>query len=377
MASNVCVLTTAHGFLDVRAYFTQVRTLASGGYYVRYIAKDVSGDNDSTLVPNVERCPIKPYSSRLLRMFLGSIHAFILALQSKASIYHFHDPELIPVCIVLKLLNGKRVIYDVHELVESQILSKKWIPYLFLRRVIAAVYSIVEKIGMYFFDKVILAEDDYLNFYKKKYFDLRKFEIIHNYPIASLAAPVLSPKKENNPKVLIYAGALAEERGIADIVRAVELISEPIELWLVGTWADENFHKYCESLPGYSKVRYLGFLPLDEVYRLISRADIGLSMLHPIGNYLTSYPTKVFDYMLHSKPAVMSNFPLWKSVFNGAVLFAIPQNPEDIALKIQTLLNNAPLRSELGETGRNLIETKYSWEKEGLRLLQLYKSLET
>jgi len=50
------------------------------------------------------------------------------AKEINADIYHFHDPELMIVGYLLSKVQGKRVIYDVHEDVPRQIMSKTWIP---------------------------------------------------------------------------------------------------------------------------------------------------------------------------------------------------------------------------------------------------------
>jgi hypothetical protein len=51
----------------------------------------------------------------------------VAGLRRNGTVYHFHDPELIPAGLALRLL-GKRVIYDAHEDLPRDILFKNWIP---------------------------------------------------------------------------------------------------------------------------------------------------------------------------------------------------------------------------------------------------------
>ena len=74
-------------------------------------------------------------------------------------------------------------------------------------------------------------------------------------------------------------------------------------------------------------------------------------------------------------PVVMSNFSYWKKLFKSCALFVDPENPEDIAKKIDYLLFSKEMRVKLGKEGRRLVESEYCWEIESKKLLYLYKSL--
>jgi glycosyltransferase involved in cell wall biosynthesis len=97
-----------------------------------------------------------------------------------------------------------------------------------------------------------------------------------------------------------------------------------------------------------------------------------VATLHPQHNYLTNLPVKAFEYMTCSLPVVMSDFPYWREVFEGAALFVDPQRPEAIAAAIRHLLDHPDEARRLGERGRMMVEEKYSWEAESVKLLALY-----
>lgn len=53
-------------------------------------------------------------------------------------------------------------------------------------------------------------------------------------------------------------------------------------------------------------------MSMDQVYPYIKAADIGIALLYPAKNYVTSLPVKAFEYMACQKPIIMSNFDYWK-----------------------------------------------------------------
>ena len=89
------------------------------------------------------------------------------AVKLNRKIYHFHDPELIVVGLILKIMFRKKVIYDIHELYRDALLHKNYLPKLFAK-VFSIVYILIENISIHFFDYIVLAEEGYVPYYQNK-----------------------------------------------------------------------------------------------------------------------------------------------------------------------------------------------------------------
>jgi len=368
---KVCHITTVHPPFDVRIFHKECKTLAKAGYEVYLIAQH---DKEET-VDGVHIIPIPNTRNRFQRILLLPIRALNIALNLKADVYHFHDPELLPMGILLKLLSRKKVIYDVHEDYSKQILSKPYIPRI-LRKSIAYVVKTLEYISSLFFDGIITATDDILrNFsYHKKAICVKNFPIIEN-----IQSIIKIDNDEKNFFNLIYVGGIAEKRGIIQMVEALDLVAsnKKVKLVLCGEFDPPDLEVKVRSLKGFEKVEYLGWVDHKKIPELFIKADVGIVCLHPILNFITGLPIKLFEYMLAGLPVIASNFPLWKEIVEGnnCGICVNPLDPKDIAEAIKYLIEHPDEARKMGENGRKAVLEKYNWEKEGEKLLDLYKGI--
>ena len=362
---KVCVFSSVHPPFDTRIFHKEAKILVQEGYDVTLVAQH----NENEIVDGVKIIALPKPRNRFMRIFGLTWRIFYLALNQKADIYHFHDPELIIVGIILKVL-GKKVIYDVHEDVSKQILNKDWIGNKYIRKFVAFVFGLIEKIGAFTFDVILTVTSDIA-----KKFPKNKTIILRNFPILKLIDNAVPADYKKNKAIIIYAGGLARIRGIKEIIQAMEHIGDKAELWLLGKWKDEKYKKECENLKGWKYTKYLGLVSLREVYQYIKVADIGISMLFPVKNYLTSLPIKVFEYMACSLPVVMSDFPYWQKTFDECALFVNPYNSKDIAEKILYFLDSPDIAKKYAYSGREMIKNRYNWETESKKLLKVYEDL--
>ena len=368
---KIAHITTVHSPFDVRIFHKECRTLTKEGYKVYLIAQH---DKEET-VEGVNIIPIPKIKNRVERTTLLPIVALIKALKLRVEIYHFHDPELLPVGVLLKILTGKKVIYDVHEDYSKQILSKHYIPEIF-RESIAYIVNMLEHFSSLFFDGIVTATDDILtNFsYHKNAISVKNFPAIEDMPSVK--------RIDNNRKDtinLIYTGGITETRGIVRMVEALEFVesNKQVRLILCGKFDPPDLEPRVRSLKGFEKVQYLGWVDFRNILEFLTKSDIGMVCLHPILNYLTSLPIKLFEYMLAGLPVIASNFPLWKEIVEGnnCGICVDPLDPKEIAKAIKYLIDHPDEARQMGENGRKAVLEEYNWEKEGEKLIELYEKL--
>jgi glycosyltransferase involved in cell wall biosynthesis len=203
--------------------------------------------------------------------------------------------------------------------------------------------------------------------------------VVHNYPDLKMLLNLSSPTREVNEKVLVYVGGISKLRGAIEMVRALEHLNPAwnVRLDLIGKFEPPELEEELQALPGYWRVRFLGWLPWELAWERAQAAFAGLVLFHPAPNHTNSLPNKLFEYMAAGLPVVASNFPLWKEIVEGnrCGITVDPLDSKAIAQAIEYLLAHPEEALQMGENGRRAVEEKYNWEAESKKLLGVYSKL--
>ena len=192
-------LTSVHTISDPRIFHKQCRSLAERGHDVALIAcHDRAEIIDGVRIVPIDRPQRSPgpHDAGRLR---GLYRA---AVREHADLYHFHDPELLWVGVLLRL-RGRRVVYDVHEDVPKQIMSKHWIP----RRCAAArlqgLRRSSSRLGARIVDGIVAATPSIA-----RKFPAGKTVVVQNFPEASFArADGPAPRSGSGRRVRLHRRA--------------------------------------------------------------------------------------------------------------------------------------------------------------------------
>jgi glycosyltransferase involved in cell wall biosynthesis len=365
---RVAHLTSVHAIDDTRIFFRECRTLAAAGFGVTWIGQCAASHE----VSGVRILGVPVARSRLRRMTVTIWDVLIGALRSGARICHFHDPELIPAGLVLKLL-GRKVIYDVHEDYPRKMLAKEWI-HPIVKRPIAAGVSVLEAVAGRLFDGVVAATPTIaVRFPPTKTIMLRNFPSLEDFPTTSL------PLYTERPLQVCYVGRLNRLRGLFDMIDAVGQVRGGAAQCLLIAGVFDYAHDEPESRarPGWRRVGYLGWLDRPAVTRLVSNVRAGLVMLHPDPCYIDAYPIKMFEYMAAGLPVVASDFPVYREILdNGRCgLLIPPADPSALSRAIEWIFGHPDEAQAMGECGRRRVEMLYTWQAEWGKLVTLYRQL--
>jgi len=367
-AHRVCHVTTVHRAEDVRIYHKEALSLAKAGYDVTVIAPE----DKSSRLESVNWLRLRRPSGRFDRFLRLGIEAYNTALRLGAEVVHLHDPELLFIGWLLKQ-RGRKVVWDAHEDLPKQILSKEWIPIL-LRKPIAWVANKLERGIARSFDAVVAATPDIA-----RLFSATQVTVVQNFPILSqlnTPNPVIYSER---PNTFIYVGGISEIRGAREMVRAMEIAGERwgARLLLAGRFTPEGLKEELMELPGWKYVDYLGWLDRKEVAKTLGNVRAGMVLFHPKPNHIKAQPNKLFEYMAAGLPVIASEFPLWREIVASSQsgLLVDPLNPEAIAEAIGWLLGDPRKAEEMGNRGRQAVFEKYNWDREKEKLLALYGEL--
>ncbi|MFQ6126910.1 MAG: glycosyltransferase family 4 protein, partial [Candidatus Heimdallarchaeota archaeon] len=176
----------------------------------------------------------------------------------------------------------------------------------------------------------------------------------------------------SNSNYILYFGRLEKHKGIKTLILAMKHVKNSM-LYLIGSGNYRNEMEEYVRKNNIGNVAFSGFLERKQLIRLIKHS------------LFTILPSEWYE---NCPIAILESFALGKPVI-GANIGGIPElvedgstgmlfdsgNVDDLAEKINYLLNNKGLAVEMGKNARKKVEGEYNKDIHYKRLMEAYKKV--
>jgi len=180
------------------------------------------------------------------------------------------------------------------------------------------------------------------------------------------------PKNEDRryKKQIIYAGRLSKEKGILDLLDFLQLLSDDIDILILGSGPEES--KVREKAKLFSNVHFLGYQSKENTIKLIRGSDIIVQPSLMEGGTSSS----ILEAMACKTAIIATSIDGNKeTIFHMETAYTVsPNNPVEINNAVNYLFENPQKQKIIIDNAYNLV-LKYDWEQVGQKYLDIYNSI--
>ena len=257
---------------------------------------------------------------------------------------HANDGNTLAPAMLLKVLDGARIVYDSHELwLRRNVRQDRWLA--------PAVEALTERLGVAMSDGIITVSPSIVRWLQDTYRLRVAPSLVRNIPLREGAPPDPTEGRlreltglTSDDRIVSYVGGITTGRGLEETVEALTLLPGNVHLVLLGFGSPE----YVDGLVSLAATRGVGHrmhlagqVPGPDVPRTLADADVAVVFVRPIVlSYLYSLPNKLFESIHAGLPIVAADLPDTAAVVRehgvGEVFDA--RTPAELAAAISDVL---------------------------------------
>ena len=179
-----------------------------------------------------------------------------------------------------------------------------------------------------------------------------------------------------------YIGGIGPHRGLDIALKAVPFIGNRIpnfQLLIVGAndQAKKWINREVERLDIAAWVKVVGWQPFSKVNSYVVASDVCLVPHKDFEHTQEAIPHKLFQYMICSKPVLVSSCKPLKRVVEDTKagrVFDI-DNPLSMAEELVWMYDNPDECQQFGRNGHEAALGKYAWKNDADRLVSIYDNI--
>lgn len=259
------------------------------------------------------------------------------------------DPDLFVLGSLVARLRRKLPILDIHEDYAKAAMARPWIPD-YLRPIVRALASLNTVIARAVAWRTMTAAPE--------------LSTEGDFLVLNLPDPAsVDPSPYEGDRRLLYIGDLTLARGAVEMIEVLSHLDETFELVLVGPTDVEvgkTISEIAAKLGVSGRVITTGRLSHREAWTTASGSLVGLSLLTDVPAYREAVATKLWEYMAHGIPPVVSDLPGQRRLIAQLDESLICRSTAEVAAAIQDLVGDVAKRIQLGRSARSLIEKAWA-----------------
>lgn len=214
------------------------------------------------------------------------------------------------------------------------------------------------------------SKKDFLRLYPEKWVEVVYPAISTNFvkKIDKLKSNQIIKKFDLRPDFLLSVGTLEPRKNLSALIEAYIKSHLRSQLVLVGGrgWKSEQIYALAKRS---SQVKMLGFIDEEDLSVLYKQA---LCLVYP--SFYEGFGLPVLEALSCGTPVITSDISSLREAGGDAVLYASPQDVDEIVYKLKLLVGSKKLQNQLVKKGFKQAK-KYSWEKSAKKLMLLYQKL--
>lgn len=318
-----------------------------------------------------------------------NIRLFFYLITHRASIFLANDLDTLPANYWAAKFTKTRLIFDSHEYFTG-------VPELLSRQRVRNIWKALER---YIFPKlktIYTVNNSIAAIYENEYH--KKVHVVRNMPFAvqpaypvgddvfgilpaahSESAVVLNliyeALKTEKRKIIIYQGAINKDRGLEEMMEAMQWVEGAVLLMIGSGDLYKKFKTQLKKLPHSDKIIMVGSVPMQYLPAFTRLASLGISFEKPTNiNYQFASPNKVVDYIHAHVPVLATRLVEIEKIVTHYQVgdFIESHNPTHIVLKIKGLLEDEKQRERWKINCKKAAQV-LTWENEEKVLLELFK----
>jgi glycosyltransferase involved in cell wall biosynthesis len=375
-----------------RRVWLECKALVAAGYDVSVVCPKGKDDPAYEVIDTVRIYKYRPYApggskasfiAEYVYSFLGTAWKTLLARRRGpfAVMQACNPPDIFwPIAMALRLVDRTKFVFDHHdlcpELFQSRFPDGPRLPY----RGLLALERRTHRTA----DHVISTNDSYRDIaIRRSGKASADVTVVRTGPDPEkLSRGPQDPEQRRGHRFLAaYIGVMGPQDGVDIVVRAADIVvhdmgRDDIAFTVIGSGdCFDELVALRDELKLGDHVEFTGRAPDEQVKKILSTADVGLSPdpKNPLNDVSTM--NKTMEYMSFELPVVAFDLRETRVSAAAAAVYVTPNDVREYAKAIVDLMDDEATRAQLAKIGRTRVEDELAWSHQERAYVGVYDRL--